>query len=687
MKKLYLFLFACMPIHTVSAQTGLFPYREGTKFGYKDSLGKIIVPAKYGYVSEFSEGMGLVRAMKEPDTVGFVNTKGNLIAYGKYSYAESFNDGYAKVGKGTYPNTRYGYIDRTGKEVIAPAFEAGEKFSEGLAAVRKNGKYGFIDKEGKEVLPFNYSKVMPFSSGMAAVMPFGASRMGLIDRKGKMIVDPKYDMVFPFEDGMAVVATGDFPDMKYGYIDKTGKEIIPPGFGSARDFSEGLAAVSTMGMFSKNKGQTFYYIDKKGKKAITEDFSEAYEFHEGLARVVSKDNKNCFIDRTGKKIFEVKYVYGESIGDFENGKVAIKKGEDIIYCLDRAGKRVSEGNRDYTYYLNLASDQVAKDKTINLQALNECIRLNPGAAECYGMRGWYYLSKKMYDSALLDANNGVASSPESSELYYLRATTYSWLSEKNFSSNHTKALNDYAKTIALKPDLAKAWIGRGAVFYTMAQKDPKYGMIYLDSAITHFSKAILLNPDMTDAYFRRAMAYEGKGNDANALADSKKAFALDPKNEQARKLAEELSKKSGKTFGPSNVQSGRKAPEIHESSFQKALKKATNSEERGKALVLFTNEIMRSDSMEEVKIDLVADKYKHVIDLDFEAVYRALIMYENEHYEFISKKVIKKLIQAQQDMIKRRAQYSIDEFNAKQNKRPVPPWPADILQPGKGWGQ
>ena len=41
---------------------------------------------------------------------------------------------------------KWGYIDKTGKEVIPIEFDYVSDFSEGLAAVEKNGKYRYIIK-------------------------------------------------------------------------------------------------------------------------------------------------------------------------------------------------------------------------------------------------------------------------------------------------------------------------------------------------------------------------------------------------------------------------------------------------------------------------------------------------------------------------------------------------------------
>ena len=66
----------------------------------------------------------------------------------RYDFAGDFSEGFAEVKL----NGKYGFIDKTGREVIPCKYEAAGEFSEGLAAVKLNGKYGFIDKKGKPLL-------------------------------------------------------------------------------------------------------------------------------------------------------------------------------------------------------------------------------------------------------------------------------------------------------------------------------------------------------------------------------------------------------------------------------------------------------------------------------------------------------------------------------------------------------
>ncbi|HNF37394.1 MAG TPA: WG repeat-containing protein, partial [Chitinophagaceae bacterium] len=89
-----------------------------------------------------------------------------------YNSAGYFSEGLAPVSKKMNGrNFAYGFIDKTGKEIIPFEFEIAEEFSEGLAAVKKNGKYGFINKEGKEVIAFKYDGVISgFRNKVAKVM-------------------------------------------------------------------------------------------------------------------------------------------------------------------------------------------------------------------------------------------------------------------------------------------------------------------------------------------------------------------------------------------------------------------------------------------------------------------------------------------------------------------------------------
>ena len=73
---------------------------------------------------------------------------------------EYYSEGYAAVEK----DGKIGFIDLFGKEVIPFLYQnagmAVSKFNEGLAWIKKDNAFGAIDKNGEVVIPFDYE---PFS--------------------------------------------------------------------------------------------------------------------------------------------------------------------------------------------------------------------------------------------------------------------------------------------------------------------------------------------------------------------------------------------------------------------------------------------------------------------------------------------------------------------------------------------
>ena len=89
---------------------------------------------------------------------------------------------------------KWGFIDKTGKEVIPCKWEDAKDFSEGLVSVMDtNGKYGFIDKTGKVVIPCQWQDAEDFSNGMGRVQDVANKKWGFIDKTGKVIIPCKWN--------------------------------------------------------------------------------------------------------------------------------------------------------------------------------------------------------------------------------------------------------------------------------------------------------------------------------------------------------------------------------------------------------------------------------------------------------------------------------------------------------------
>ena len=73
-----------------------------------------------------------------------------------------------------------------------------------MAPVRKEKKWGYVDKTGKQVIDFKFENAEPFSEGLAAVKfhhTFGDDKWGYIDKTGKKVIDDDYYSADSFKNG------------------------------------------------------------------------------------------------------------------------------------------------------------------------------------------------------------------------------------------------------------------------------------------------------------------------------------------------------------------------------------------------------------------------------------------------------------------------------------------------------
>lgn len=100
---------------------------------------------------------------------------------------------------------RRGYFHlRDGRIVVKPTYEHAWVFSDGLAAVEKDGYIQFINSEGKVVIDkqFAYDWGIDgyvFHNGRCAVHNCDGQNMGLIDLNGEWVLPPQYDKITPVD--------------------------------------------------------------------------------------------------------------------------------------------------------------------------------------------------------------------------------------------------------------------------------------------------------------------------------------------------------------------------------------------------------------------------------------------------------------------------------------------------------
>ena len=149
------------------------------------------------------------------------------------------------------PNRR-GYINvNTGRIVIDAELNEYSNawvFSDGMAAVVKDGKVGFVNALNEVVIPFKfdyadnssmYDFAYVFRDGYC-VMTGKDGRVGLIDSLGNWVIEPVYDEIFNSHDsGCRVVVK----DGVYGIVDSEGTVLYPAEYCSVDIFADGIVLV------------------------------------------------------------------------------------------------------------------------------------------------------------------------------------------------------------------------------------------------------------------------------------------------------------------------------------------------------------------------------------------------------------------------------------------------------------
>jgi hypothetical protein len=231
---------------------GLAVARTGSKLGYIDKNGKWIIKQKFDEAGNFSEGLAVV---KIDDRYGYINKSGDMVIKPQYYGAYRFSDGVALVETGRNRDEHV-YINKAGVIVLGKLpYDDSYNFCEGMALVCTDKKFGYINKSGKEVIAVQYVDAGNFSSGLAKVRIYG--EYGYIDKTGKIAIKAQYEDARDFSEGLAAVKVGE----KYGYINPVGDVVIKPLYYQAEQFSSGLAKV----VVSRDE---WGYIDKTGKYVI-----------------------------------------------------------------------------------------------------------------------------------------------------------------------------------------------------------------------------------------------------------------------------------------------------------------------------------------------------------------------------------------------------------------------------------
>src|SRR3972149_6953418 len=179
-----------------------------------------------------------------------------------------------------------------------------------------------------------------------------------------------------------------------------------------------------------------------------------------------------------------------------------KELEDVQKRADEALKEIEK--------LKSELEAVKADKNKQKEYAKAADTLS--AADWFKKGRQYWLNKE-YDSAIEAFTSAIALNPNDADAYNGRGVAY------NDKGQYDRAIEDYNKAIQLDPNYAYAYNNRGNAYNKKGQ---------YDKAIENYNKAIQLDPNHAYAYNNRGAAYNDKGQHDRAIEDYNKAIQLDP---------------------------------------------------------------------------------------------------------------------------------------------------------------
>ena len=161
---------------------GLAAFQDaGDLWGFIDKSGSVVVEPQYDDAVRFKDSLA---AVEKDELKGYIDASGNVVIPLQYEVAGAFEQGRAwakldgeyrmidktgaEIGANRWDNVfsefaftdlcrvcrggLWGYVNLNDEIVLNPVYEKATRFSDGLAAVKKDGVWYFIDEKGVDVL-------------------------------------------------------------------------------------------------------------------------------------------------------------------------------------------------------------------------------------------------------------------------------------------------------------------------------------------------------------------------------------------------------------------------------------------------------------------------------------------------------------------------------------------------------
>ena len=262
----------------------------------------------------------------------------------------------------------------------------------------------------------------------------------------------------------------------------------------------GIAAYLVYEKFESIQSQMLRQVNETNKhateaekhaNAAAQSLKEIKEHQTKLKAIISKLTSKDFSNPNKVEILKT------TVGDIlQNPEISLEDKAIIgAYQLQNAGK-ITEAIEKWRSIANTA------------KGVNDDL-----VARAFFSIGYLHSVENENDQALSAYDEAIALMPNFADAYTGRGLVKSKL------GNPDEAIADHNEAIRLKPDLAEAYINRGRA---------KRAIEKHEEAITDFDEAIRLNPNSASAWTHRGVSKNALGQHQAAVVDHDEAIRLNP---------------------------------------------------------------------------------------------------------------------------------------------------------------
>ena len=331
-------------------------FRRGVQFGYLDrTFREMPLPGVLRKAADFDRG----RAIVELETgVAVIDTSGNfLIQPGTYLHLTAWNE--ANLAVATLPNNQKCLVDSQGVRLHETTFD--DILLEGGLPypARTDHRWGYIDKKGREVIAPKYTAALPFMEGFARVRnQRSGDRWLFIQPDGRPISERTYVSAEDFFGGQASIRTPN----------GTGKLLLPNGQERELPDCFNLFIDGTFVGCNPN-GPNAFFTDHNGDPVFLSSYDKIKPFESREMTFVQKYGRWGIIDRRGMQLVACKYymyasrpdgifkVGPPAFGIYDReGKLIVPPVYDNLVLLEKGLFRVERGGK--VGYLNTDGEEI-----------------------------------------------------------------------------------------------------------------------------------------------------------------------------------------------------------------------------------------------------------------------------------------------------------------------------------------